>query len=329
MVTSSFSKSGRVRFQYPTDRTREKFDLFKELLADNEKGNHDQDINNKGELWIRCRIIKQNFHFIPPRVELILPNTVSCSIGYTIKRNLKNKSPLAYRPKEQDNTDPNEFHYQEMSNGLSNQIFEIETDLKFPILKLNYLNIREREWNNRSKKWKWQKSEKWEKVDDLVSSRPYDKHYVIIDSKKGLIKFGDGENGEVPPKGSKIEAEYKFGNMQHWWIEQGKHFRFDEHQMKEENSSNFTSPLFHRLSAINFFPSSVGRKAETIRESIIRARQELIVPFKAVSKSDYEYLAKNTPGLRVEKARAMMSNRPGEENMLIIARCSVLTFTFF
>ena len=103
--------------------------------------------NNKGELWIRCRIIKQNFHYIPPRIECILPNTVSCSIGYTIKHNLKNKSPSVYRPKSnnetsQDSIDDNEYsQYQEISNGLSNQIFEIDPNLKFPILKLNYLNV--------------------------------------------------------------------------------------------------------------------------------------------------------------------------------------------
>ena len=44
-------------------------------------------------------------------------------------------------------------------------------------------------------------------MDDLISSRPYDKHYVIIDIQKGLVKFGDGENGKVPPKESKIRAD--------------------------------------------------------------------------------------------------------------------------
>ena len=194
-----------------------------------------------------------------------------------------------------------------LSNGLSNQIFEIDTNLRFPILKLNYVKV-----------CKEKCKEKWERVDDLISSHPYDKHYVVLDEKKGLIKFGDGENGKVPPNGSKIECEYKIGNMQYWWIKQGKHFTIDENQL-EEKFLNSTTPLYHKLISTNFFPSSIGRKAESIGEAIIRARQELIVPFKIVSKSDCEYIAKNTPGLRVGKVRAITSKSSGEENTLIIA----------
>ena len=320
-TTFSFSKSGKITFQYPIDKTREKFDLFRDLPTNmmstsedetssgKERGNQAQNLNVKGELWVRCRIIKQNFHFIPPRIERILLNTVSCSFGYTIEHGLNNKSLSLYGPPQANDIsrdsmiDKKNTHYLEVSNGLSNQIFELNTNLKFPILRLNYLKVNK---------------EKWEEVDDLSSSRSFDKHYVILDEKKGLIKFGDGENGKVPPKGSKIEVEYKFGNMQYWWIEQGKQFTIDERQM-EENSSNSVNPLYHRLVAINFFPSTLGRKAETIREAIFRARQELVVPFKAVTKSDCEYIAKNTPGLRVRMVRAMTSTRRGEENTLIIA----------
>ena len=95
----------------------------------------------------------------------------------------------------------------------------------------------------------------------------------------------------------------------------------------KKNSSNITRPPFYdRIVAINPFQSSIGRRAETIREAIIRARQELIIPFKAVSKSDYEYLTKNTPGLRVGKVRAVASEHSGEENMLVIAACSLSPF---
>jgi hypothetical protein len=318
-TTLSFSKSGKITFQYPTDKTREKFDLFSDLpttsTSEDEvssgeaRENQVQNANDKGELWVRCRIIKQNFHFIPPRIECILPNTVSCSFGYTIEQKLNNKSPIEYRPTSDNDTLQNSKsdkffgQYRGLSNGLSNQIFDIDSNSRFSIIKLNYLKV-----NN----------EKWERVDDLISSHPEDKHYVILEEKKGLVRFGDGENGKVPPKGSKIEIKYKFGNMQYWWIEPGKHFIIDEHQL-EQNSSNSTTALSHRLVATNFFPSSIGRKAETIGEAIIRARQELVVPFKAVSKSDCEYIAKNTPGLRVGKVKATTSKNPGEENTLIIA----------
>jgi predicted phage baseplate assembly protein len=73
------------------------------------------------------------------------------------------------------------------------------------------------------------------------------------------------------------------------------------------------------LVAINFFPSTFGRKAESVKEAIERARQELTIPFKAVTISDSEYIVKNTPGLRVGKVRVMASKRRSEKNTLVVA----------
>ena len=119
-------------------------------------------------------------------------------------------------------------------------------------------------------------------------------------------------------EGLKLKSEYKIGNMQYWWIEQGKHFTIDENHM-EEKLLKSTTPLYRQLVAVNLLPSSIGRKAESIREAIIRARHDLIIPFKGVTKFDYEYIAKNTPGLRVGKVKVMTSKHRGEGNTLIIA----------
>jgi hypothetical protein len=41
----------------------------------------------------------------------------------------------------------------------------------------------------------------WRPVDDFLSSTPEDRHYVI-DRARGVIEFGDGQHGRIPPSGS-------------------------------------------------------------------------------------------------------------------------------
>ena len=41
----------------------------------------------------------------------------------------------------------------------------------------------------------------WRPVDDFLSSAPDDRHYVI-DRARGVIEFGDGQHGRIPPSGS-------------------------------------------------------------------------------------------------------------------------------
>ena len=120
-------------------------------------------------------------------------------------------------------------------------------------------------------------------------------------------------------KSLKLKSNINLEICSNWWIEQGKHFTIDRKSDGMKIIQILTTPFYHKLVATNLLPSSIGRKAETIGEAIIRARHELIVPFKAVTKSDYEYIAKNTPGLRVGKVKAMTSSNRGEENTLIIA----------
>jgi hypothetical protein len=49
---------------------------------------------------------------------------------------------------------------------------------------------------------------KWQAVDDLSGSSSYDRHYKI-DRNTGVINFGDGINGAIPPEGAdNIKADY-------------------------------------------------------------------------------------------------------------------------
>jgi hypothetical protein len=66
----------------------------------------------------------------------------------------------------------------------------------------------------------------------------------------------------------------------------------------------------------NPFPSCGGSAEETVDEAFIRFKKELYTPCTAVTPGDYEYIARATPGLRVARARAVVS--PGSNEVTVV-----------
>jgi predicted phage baseplate assembly protein len=75
--------------------------------------------------------------------------------------------------------------------------------------------------------------------------------------------------------------------------------------------------------ATNYFPSTRGLAGESLEFAFVRARNELKVPLKAVSSTDFEYIAINTPGLRIARAKAYSPSFP--ENCVVVI---VVPFSF-
>lgn len=135
----------------------------------------------------------------------------------------------------------------------------------------------------------------WTEVDDFDGSGPQDNHYVI-DKENGKVKFGDGLYGRVPPSGSKIRIiQYRVGGGEEGNIKAGYEWEIDHNGLTIKNQKAATG----------------GKGAESIEEAVERFRKDLRVPYTTVTSSDFEYIAKNTPGLRVAKAKAI-PNYPHE-----------------
>jgi hypothetical protein len=67
---------------------------------------------------------------------------------------------------------------------------------------------------------------------------------------------------------------------------------------------------FEHLNITNYRPSAGWKKAQSIKEAIEDFLRDFKLPYTAVTLSDYEYIALNTPGLRVAKAKAVPNYRP-------------------
>jgi Baseplate J-like protein len=142
----------------------------------------------------------------------------------------------------------------------------------------------------------------WIPVDNFDAAGPGDYQFVY-DSVNNVVLFGDGVNGATPPA---------CGSRNVRWIEmqltQGSQGNI---AATTTTSTAFTSPApSGSSSSQNITWSSVGAATggadpETLAAAELRARRDLNTPYRLVTISDFEYVAINTPGLRVSRAQAI------------------------
>lgn len=139
------------------------------------------------------------------------------------------------------------------------------------------------------------RAERWDVRDDLDSSGPDDLHATVTRETDEVL-FGDGFHGKVPPAGSLIRVErYRTGGGAAGNVRPGTPWNDDGMSMAE---------------IINDLPAAGGADAETIEEAVQRFLDDLHTPYPAVTSPDFEYLAVNTPGVRVWKAKAVPGYHP-------------------
>ncbi|MBD2450060.1 putative baseplate assembly protein [Nostoc sp. FACHB-152] len=120
---------------------------------------------------------------------------------------------------------------------------------------------------------------KWEPRNDLIESTSSDRHYEI-DQTFGVIKFGNGVEGAVPPIGTNnIRANYQFGGG-----EQGNVGSFE--------ITSLTSSIAFVDSVTNPEAAQGGSDSELLEQALKRGPQMLKHRNRAVSKGDFEWLTR-------------------------------------
>ncbi len=129
----------------------------------------------------------------------------------------------------------------------------------------------------------------WTRVTDLDASYPDDPHYVL-DAEGGVINFGDGIRGKIPlPGDNNICITYRSGGGARGNLPPGC-------------INIVLGNLAGKVSVVNQKSSSGGKDAETLNDAIRRVRISLKTITRAVTSSDYEYLALQVPGIKRAKA---------------------------
>jgi hypothetical protein len=166
------------------------------------------------------------------------------------------------------------------SNGLPDQIFKLpETSVLRGSLKLTI------------------SGEEWKEVEDFDGSGPESPHFTL-ESLKGEIRFGDGLRGKVPGEGAEIRAlEYETGRG-----EQGNLQANSRWVLKGEKVEGLTIN--------NLKPATGGKGDESIDEAFGRFIRDMRIPYRAVTSEDFEYIARETPGLMVAQAKVIQNFDP-------------------
>jgi uncharacterized phage protein gp47/JayE len=152
----------------------------------------------------------------------------------------------------------------------------------------------------------------WIRVDDFDASGSNDPHFVL-DACAGEVRFGDGINGDIPQAlASETEKNIRVISFQAGGGQLGNVSALTVAGFAKPYGVEADARLL-ALKVSNPAPSSGGADREELEDAEARARRDLKTQYRAVTTEDIEYLALNTPGLRVARARAIPLFAPGLE----------------
>ena len=137
----------------------------------------------------------------------------------------------------------------------------------------------------------------WQQVDDFFASKATDPHFTL-DRTTGEIAFGDGQSGRIPvanpsnPNANIVARYYRFGGGKQGNIGAG--------------SISALQTFVNGVDSVtNLQPTMGGTDEETLASAKLRAPQQLKSKDRAVTAEDFEYIAEQTPGVRIRRAKAL------------------------
>jgi hypothetical protein len=156
----------------------------------------------------------------------------------------------------------------------------------------------------------------WELRADFYASTRTD-HHAVLDATAGVITFGNGEKGRVPPPGCAIFASARTtraqaGNLLTGMINALADSPHNHAILYDSTSSaDQWATLNTQLASIeNPLATWGGAAAETIDQAAGRADLLIENTGRAVTLKDYEQLAINTPGTRIARVTAIANMHP-------------------
>ena len=140
----------------------------------------------------------------------------------------------------------------------------------------------------------------WTVVDSLDPAGPFDRH-VEVDLEAGILLFGDGRRGMIPPlvagAGSIVAVRYRHGGGKSGDVGAG-------------TITSLETQHVGVAGVVNIVAAHGGDDAETLIEAKVRARKELSTRSRAVTAGDFEWIALNTPDVRVARVAVVPLRRP-------------------
>ncbi|MBK8454762.1 MAG: baseplate J/gp47 family protein [Thiofilum sp.] len=227
-------------------------------------------------LWLNCTI-KEKDTVVPslkPHIRWISTNTVPATQQETINSEILGSS-----------------------NGTAEQIFQTQRASLLPGQQLEVLEQRVGD-PNLPQQWTT-----WTAVIDFRASLASDRHY-ILDSNKGLVFFGDGQQGMIPPAGVRNIRLLRYQ------VTQGKQGNIQPHSLQDMMlSSPFVSKVVNRSGAYG------GVATESLADFMQRAHSIMRHRDRAVTARDFEEIAKlASPEIAFAKCFPLLDLRKGSDS---------------
>lgn len=218
--------------------------------------------------WLRARL-EQGGYVKAPRLKMIVTNAIDAFNHETIRDETLGNS---------DGTPMQQFKFLR-SPMLDDEIVEVREKQAPPAEEIADLGpdaVRPVEPENVQNNERWVR---YKRVDSFFASAPRSRHYTL-DYVTGVLTFGDGRRGMVPPEGrnSIVASQYRIGGG----------------ALGNVNAGTLTSlgrALAYVESVTNPIPAQGGANRETIEEAKARAPYTIKSRDRAVTAEDYEMLA--------------------------------------
>lgn len=226
--------------------------------------------------WLRCRIeqiLGRGFETVP-RVEDVLLNTIGATNAVTVTDELLGAS-----------------------KGTPNQKFRLANT---PVL-LDRFDLQVDEGEG---------FQSWQMVRDFAKSSRDDRHFTLSPAT-GEIGFGNGDYGKIPGRLTEpTRPETDLPNVK------AANYRWGGGAGGNAGANKITSlessvPFVG--SVTNLRPAIGGQDQETLDHAKSRAPESIRSRSRAVTGEDFEFLAQQTPGARIRRARALPLRHPDLE----------------
>lgn len=160
----------------------------------------------------------------------------------------------------------------------------------------------------------------WAARADFDASRRGDAHFVL-DPQGGVVTFGDGRSGRVPPADALIVATFDTTRGDPGRFDRGQDFRFVDspwnRALLARSSLGSAADVAGRLHAVRNVVAAVGGAgAESLEAAEVRAAAVVASGHQAVTAADYEARALAVPGTRVARAAARANLHPSFPGVL-------------
>ena len=232
--------------------------------------------DDQPRFWLRYRIdqiLGAGFETVP-RLEDVLLNTITATNAVTITDELLGAS-----------------------HGTPNQKFKLANT---PVL-LERFDLQVDEGDG---------FQSWQMVRDFAASTRTDLHFTLA-AATGDIGFGDGDHGKIPGRLTETtDPENDLPNVK------AAVYRWGGGAGGNAGANKITSlessvPFVD--SVTNLRPAIGGQDQETVDDAKLRAPESIRSRSRAVTAEDFEFLATQTPGARIRRARALPLRNPDLE----------------